>query len=109
MRIELERLVYPEAAEEVECALCERPFTLGLVIARALRSDGVDDGMVCPECATWMGRGPMARSWKFRTTEEDYERKAAEWRTPEHASADEYEAVMWEQFKRRERERSKSR
>ena len=46
MKVELERLVYPEAAEEVTCSLCERPFTLGLVIARACsRPPGLRRGL----------------------------------------------------------------
>ena len=91
MKVELERLVYPEAAEEVTCSLCERPFTLGLVIARALTSGRMDCGEVCRSCATYLSAGPMGQSGKF-PTEEDYERLAAEWRTPEFASVEEYEA-----------------
>jgi hypothetical protein len=60
MRIALEQLVCPEFAEEVTCSMCERPFVLGLVIARALTGEKTDAGEVCPECALWLADGPMA-------------------------------------------------
>ncbi len=99
MKLELERLVYPEAAEEVDCALCERPFTLGLVIARAVFWGNAEGGEVCPECATYLAAGPMGESGRF-PTEEDYARLAGEWGTPEFASAEEYEAWLREQDER---------
>ncbi len=110
MRIELERLLCPEFAEEVECHFCERPFTLGLVIARALTESRMDCGEVCRECATHLGRGPMAASGKF-PVEEDFERMALEWGTPKYASAAdldaEWEAEWREYLERAERSESK--
>ncbi len=57
IRIDFGRLTAPHE-EPTACTLCERPFTLGVVVARLV--DGhVDAGEVCPECAEWLARGPM--------------------------------------------------
>jgi len=88
----------------VDCALCERPFVLGLVIARALTDGRMDAGEVCPECAMWLGSGPMgeAKSEKF-PGEEEFVRLAAEWRTPEYASREQADAAWEAQIGARER------
>ena len=95
MEIELQRLVAPEFMESVDCALCERPFVLGVVFGRALTEERVDAGGVCRECVEWMGRGPMARSGSF-PSEEDYARAEAVWRTHEYARAEEEEVALSE-------------
>ena len=90
MRIELEQLRCPEFAEEVMCSLCKRPFTLGVVIARALTDSGVDSGEVCPECALHLADGPMgqARPGDFPGLE-DSGGRLADWQEPEFESAEE--------------------
>ena len=95
MRIELERLIAPETSPTA-CALCERRFEFGVVVARAVSESRVDMGEVCPECAMWMGQGPMAaaRPEKFPKPE-DFARMEAEWKTPIYASHEEADAA-WE-------------
>ncbi len=89
IRIELERLIAPEE-HPIACALCERPFRLGVVVARLVESR-MDAGEVCLECAEWLSRGPMARTGGFPSLEE-YRRLEAEWRTPIYASVEEAES-----------------
>jgi hypothetical protein len=100
-KVELERLICPEFAEEEKCALCERPFVLGLVIGRALTECRVYVGEVCGECVEWLSKGPMAHSGKFLKPE-DIERLEAEWRTPVYVSLQEADAAWeaaWERHK----------
>ncbi len=86
IRIELERLTALHE-EPIACALCERPFRLEVVVAR-LADGRVDAGEVCPECAGWLARGPMAQTGHFPSVEE-VQRLEAEWRTPIYASWEE--------------------
>jgi hypothetical protein len=93
MRIELERLIAPET-NPATCALCEREFQFGVVVARALTESRVDCGEVCPECASWLGKGPMAaeRPAKFPPADA-FKYLEAQWKTPIYAS---FEEAEWE-------------
>ncbi len=90
VRVELERLIAPDE-NPTACVLCERPFRLGVVVARLLEGR-VDMGEICPECAEWLARGSMARTGRFPDLEE-HRRLEAEWRTPIYASAEEAESA----------------
>ena len=87
MKVELERLKCPEFAEELPCALCERRFMLGVVIARLLSEVRMDCGEVCPECALHLADGPMGseRPASFPDLQ-DFAEALRAWEGPEFPS-----------------------
>ncbi len=95
MEIRLEQKWSPACVEDVECSLCAREFTLGVVIARLITPEGVDGGEVCPECALYLAAGPMgqARPEAFPNLEE-FVARLEEWPGPVYASDREF----WESF-----------